>query len=273
MALRKGLLNQHKSVYGNVKTFDGTTLYLPCLLPDKVTKCTSTLREDDSEVKITIIFRRKKRMGDSMQLYNVLFNQIMLVLNHVQFGRRLFDPTEPKIIPQRKLEIWPGYVTAVDEYEDGVMLQVDVNHKILSSMSVFELLVQIHNTSQRTKENFQQMAMNALLGQVVLMRYNNKNYRIDDIAFDSTPESTFSTATGETSYLDYYKNHYQIEIKDHKQPMLISIKERKIDGKEAEPLKFCLVPELAFLTGYTDEMRADNQVGHVTIFFNVNSFT
>lgn len=74
------------------------------------------------------------------------------------------------------------------------------------------------------------------------------------------------------SYTEYYKNHYSIQIKDLKQPMLVSMKERKIDGKEAEPLKFCLVPELAFLTGYTDEMRADNQVGHAMISYKLSNY-
>lgn len=39
-----------------------------------------------------------------------------------------------------------------------------------------------------------------------MFRYNNKTYRIDDIAWDKNPESTFQSYTGEEmTYTDYYK--------------------------------------------------------------------
>lgn len=39
-----------------------------------------------------------------------------------------------------------------------------------------------------------------------LNRYNNKTYRIDDVAFDQNPRCTFPFHNGEQmSYVDYYK--------------------------------------------------------------------
>ena len=67
---------------------------------------------DGSPVQIKLIFKRKHRMGENIHLYNVLFKRIMKILELVEFGRKHFDPSDPKIIPQHKLEIWPGYVTA-----------------------------------------------------------------------------------------------------------------------------------------------------------------
>ena len=41
---------------------------------------------------------------------------------------------------------------------------------------------------------------------LVFSRYNNKTYRIDDVAFDQNPRCTFTFHTGEQmSYMDYYK--------------------------------------------------------------------
>lgn len=37
-------------------------------------------------------------------------------------------------------------------------------------------------------------------------RYNNKTYRIDDIAWDHTPMNTFTKADKEVSFKDYYKS-------------------------------------------------------------------
>ena len=45
-----------------------------------------------------------------------------------------------------------------------------------------------------------------ILNKFSFFRYNNKTYRIDDIAWDKSPESTFQYHDGtEMTYLDYYK--------------------------------------------------------------------
>ena len=35
-----------------------------------------------------------------------------------------YNPKEKKTLAKHKLEVWPGYVFTVDEYENGVFLQV-----------------------------------------------------------------------------------------------------------------------------------------------------
>lgn len=37
-------------------------------------------------------------------------------------------------------------------------------------------------------------------------RYNNKTYRIDDIAWDHTPNNTFKRGDTDISFKNYYKN-------------------------------------------------------------------
>lgn len=45
---------------------------------------------------------------------------------------------------------------------------------------------------------------------VFYCRYNNKTYRIDDIAWDKSPESKFEYYNGEEmSYIEYYRYHTQ----------------------------------------------------------------
>ena len=39
-----------------------------------------------------------------------------------------------------RLEIWPGYVIAVDDYEGGLHLQCDVSHRVLRSETVLDVL-------------------------------------------------------------------------------------------------------------------------------------
>ena len=42
-----------------------------------------------------------------------------------------------------KLEVWPGFVTAVDCYEGGLYLQIDVAHRVLRTETVRDALIRL----------------------------------------------------------------------------------------------------------------------------------
>jgi hypothetical protein len=103
MRLRGKYLSQLVDVLGNVRTFDGVTLYLPIQL-DQITDLETPSLDGGETIKIKIIFRRQKRMSECVHLYNVLFERIMGILQYQRVGRKSFDPTAPKIIQHHKLE-------------------------------------------------------------------------------------------------------------------------------------------------------------------------
>lgn len=70
--------------------------------------------------------------------------------------------------------------------------------------------------------NFQNVCAKELAGNIVLTRYNNKTYKIDDIAWDIDPTTTFEKNGQQVSYIDYYKANWDIRINDHRQPLLVS---------------------------------------------------
>lgn len=272
--IRRGLLNSVLKTVMSVFTFDGSSLYLPRQLPDNVTIFTAKNRNDnDSPVRLTVTFRRQKPMKECIQFYNILFKQVMLKLEYVQFGRKMFDPTEPKNIPHRKLTIWPGYVMACGEYDEGLMLMLDTSHRVLFDTKVSDLLRRVEmSCRQHAGQSFKDLVQKSLLGAVVLTPYNNKTYTIGDVDFDQTPLSTFKTRNGEISYVDYYKVNHGVDIHDLKQPLLISYKNRKTIARngqiQEERTTTCLIPELSQLTGLTDEMRNDN-----TLMRDIASYT
>ncbi len=90
-----------------------------------------------------------------------------------------------------------------------------------------------------------------------LCRYNNKSYKIDELDFDGSPEDTFEGRTGPTSFVQYYKQQYGIDVRDRKQPLLVSRKRQINQPKDAPPLEIKLIPELCFLTGMTESQRQD----------------
>ena len=109
--------------------------------------------------------------------------------------------------------------------------------------------------------NSKDEVVKGLLGAVVLTRYNNKSYTVDDIDWAQTPSSTFTDDNGrEKSFADYYQERYNITIKDKKQPLLVSRAKKKTKEEEDVNKTIALIPELCNLTGLTDQMKADFKV-------------
>ena len=70
------------------------------------------------------------------------------------------------------------------------------------------------------------------------------------------PQSTFETKNGgKLSFVDYYMQQYKIQIKDLKQPLLVSRPKRKEKDKPERII--LLVPELCYLTGISERTRTD----------------
>ncbi|KAJ0174712.1 hypothetical protein K1T71_009820 [Dendrolimus kikuchii] len=248
-----------ESQYLKEKVFDGTTMYVPHQLPDEALNLVSVNPFDNSNVNISIIFRRTRRLSEMIHIYNVLFKSIMKDLQLVRFGRQHFNEHAAIQIPQHKLEVWPGYVTAVDEYEGGLMLTLDSTHRVLRTQTVLSL---IKETVQREGANWKKTLTEILVGCSVMTTYNKKLFRVDTIDDKMTPKSTFEkTENGKVisiSYIDYYKKNYGIEIMDWNQPMLISRESKRMSGMEAKTdFMICLVPELCQLTGLTDDQRTN----------------
>ena len=61
-------------------------------------------------------------------------------LKMVEMNKNFYQPANAHMVPQHKLEIWPGYVTAVQEYEGGLMLNLDVSHKVLRTQTAHQLV-------------------------------------------------------------------------------------------------------------------------------------
>ncbi|XP_063613916.1 piwi-like protein Ago3 [Penaeus indicus] len=256
--LRFHLLNTQREKLGSVKSFDGVMLWLPAHLPSEITLFHAPHPITKETITMKVVFKKRTSMDKCVQLYNVLFGRIMRILKMAKVGQNYYAPSGSVLVPQHKLEIWPGYVTAAHYREGGVMLCVDVSHRVLRTQTCYELMSEIFNNR---RGQFKDHVIKALVGSIVLTRYNNQTYRIDDILFDKNPRSTFTNSKEEeVCYMDYYKNAYNITIKDPQQPLLLH-RVRKKELKDQGTTKFlCLIPELCYMTGLTDDMRSDFRV-------------
>ncbi|EPY81010.1 hypothetical protein CB1_000764029 [Camelus ferus] len=145
------------------------------------------------------------------------------------------------------------------KYENNIMLCTDVSHKVLRSETVLDFMFNLYHQTEEHK--FQEQVSKELIGLIVLTKYNNKTYRVDDIDWDQNPKSTFKKADGsEVSFLEYYRKQYNQEITDLKQPVLVSQPKRRRGPGGTLPGPAMLIPELCYLTGLTDKMRNDFNV-------------
>lgn len=273
---RHACLRKMADTIGTIRNYDGgETLYLPVKLPTKIS--TRTVNDPANEidnVQVIVTFRRKRSLDECLHFYNVLFERVMVKLNYERVGRKYYDPHQPKLVPQHKLageflflfpfasnlmcnqiSVWPGYVKAIDDLEGGLMLTLDVSHRVLNQQTVYDFIDECIQRSKRGGGgNWQDLFKKGIIGCVVTTKYNHKTYRVDDIAFNQTPNTTWKDKEDkEQSYADYYKKQYGITIRDVKQPILVSRKELRVSGRADKlELSFGLIPELCSMTGLTD---------------------
>nr|AIY62327.1 piwi [Fimbriaphyllia ancora] len=258
--VRVGLLRSQSQVIGQIHAFDGMMLYLPIRLPETNTVLNLTKLNGDP-VQMTIMYTNDvpKDSPSMMQLFNIIFRRILKNIGMQQVGRNYYNVGSPIMIDKFKLELWPGYTTSILPYETDVLLSADVSHKVLRQTTVLEYLYDLYNSTRR---DFHGEACKKLVGQIILTRYNNKTYRVDDIKWDKYPNHTFhgriKGVERDISYVEYYEEVYGKTITDMEQPLLVS-RLKKIPGQKTRipEGELFLVPELCFLTGLTDEMRND----------------
>ncbi|XP_072825056.1 piwi-like protein 4 [Vicugna pacos] len=257
--LRIALLYNHRELSNKAKAFDGVILFLSQKLEDKVTELSSETRRGET-VKMTITLTRELPASSPVciQVFNIIFKKILKRLSMYQIGRNFYNPSEPVEIPQHKLSLWPGFAVSVSYFERSLLFSADVSYKVLRNETVLEFMTDLcHKTGMSC---FTQTCEKQLIGVIVLTRYNNKTYRINDIDWSVKPTHTFQKRDGtEITYVDYYKQQYDITLSDLNQPVLVSLlKSKRNDDTEVRMAH--LIPELCFLTGLPSQATTDFQL-------------
>ncbi|KAG7332045.1 hypothetical protein KOW79_003879 [Hemibagrus wyckioides] len=254
--MRFALLFNHEELLGKTRTFDGAILFLPHRLHNTETVLwTKSNTEEDIQITITLTNELPPSSPVCLQFYNIIFRRILKILNMQQIGRHYYNPEDPLNIPQHRLTIWPGFVTNILQYESSIMLCLDVSHKVLRSETVLDFMRNLRQ--QCGDQRFVDICTKELVGVIVLTKYNNKTYRIDDIAWDHTPNNTFKRGDTDISFKEYFMKQYGLQITDGNQVLLVSHIKRMGPSGAPPPGPALLIPEFCYLTGLTDKMRSD----------------
>jgi aubergine len=177
--------------------------------------------------------------------YNKFFNSLQGKLNLVMIGRKFYNPERPVVLSHHKLTVWPGYASSVGNYEEGCLLNIDISHRVLRTITVYDQIMDIKN---RPGPDFRQAVAKLLVGASVLTLYNNKCYRVDDVDWDMSPASSFDKNGTSTDFKEYYSTRWGRKVEHEDQPMLKS---------KLKTMSCLLLPEFCVMTGLTDEIRSD----------------
>ncbi|XP_059910115.1 piwi-like protein 2 [Gadus macrocephalus] len=272
MSMRFAMMKAHRPTTGEVVAFDGSILFLPMKLKD-VVLLKSERRTDNQEIEVKIQMTKILPPNSDLCItfYNVVLRRIMKMVGLKLVGHNHFDPQSAIILGKHRLQVWPGYTTSIKRTDGGLFLSVDVAHKVLRNDSVLNAMNIIY---QQSTEYFQDECAKELVGSIVITRYNNRTYRIDDIEWKKAPKDAFTLADGSnTTFVDYYSKNYGITIKELDQPLLVNRpKERSNPGGKQITGEILLVPELCFMTGIPERMKKDfRAMKDLTMHINVSS--
>ncbi|XP_078078916.1 piwi-like protein 4 [Mustelus asterias] len=258
--LRMALLFSHSDLLGRIRAFDGAMLFLPNKLQNQVTKVTSMMKDGQTvNIKIALTSEFPQDSPMCIQFFNITIKKVLKMLSMYQIGQNFYNPSTPVHIPQHRLILWPGFSASILRYETKILLSVDVSHKVLRSETVLDFMTELYNRTG--DKSFIDICMKELVGFIVLTRYNNKTYRIDDIDWSVKPTNVFKKADGtEITYVDYYSQQYDASITDLNQPMLVSQLKSKNYAKDVAPRIAHLIPEFCFLTGLSNQARSDFRI-------------
>lgn len=167
--------------------------------------------------------------------------------------RNYYDMDRKIAIPQYNLELINGFATSIANYEDRLLLCAELTHKLLHKTTVLNLMREAYNNDP---QSFREVSTARCVGRIVMTRYKDKTYQINDINWDVSPMSTFEYRNETITFVEYYKRQYNIDIKELNQPLL-SILPSARDRRRGQTRPTLLVPELCILTGVDEAMRND----------------
>ncbi|XP_076473109.1 piwi-like protein 1 [Babylonia areolata] len=257
LKMKKGLLYNHADVIGPVRAFDGMMLFLPIRLPDDETVKYCYRRCDGEQIRIKIKFvcEMVNINPSTIQVLNVIWRKIMTMMSMQQINRHHFNTEKAYKVEEHGLEVMPGFQTSILRFESDILLDIDIAHKILRMHSVLDQMKSIEKMYPKEGERIKR-CNKEIIGSVVLTKYNNKTYTVDDIDWLRRVTEKFEKGSSLISYVDYYKSQYGKEIKDLNQPLLIT-RAKKKDLRSGQFPNIYLVPELCILTGLTESNRTN----------------
>lgn len=256
--LRYSLLRtqEARNVIGDVCHWTGTNLYLPKKLRDRETTFQTNHPITNEPVRIRLVYVKAPPDDELLPFYNSLMHKVMNRLEFVVINRQHYAPLHKIRISEFNLELWPGWITAIQRLDGGIKLSIDASFRVLRLETVRDIMLAV---KARRPTNLKEVLEQELVGTIVMTNYNKKAYRVDGIDINKRPSHTFISTRDnkEISFVDYMRTHWNVEVQDPNQPMIIHRPKPKRGQEQTGDEIVYLIPELCVTTGLTDEMRSN----------------
>jgi aubergine-like protein len=154
----------------------------------------------------------------------------------------------------------PGYSTNIAVTESGIFLRVLFKNKFVNGKTCYERLMELQKDHKNG--NYLAAVRNEFKGKQVMATYGkHKVYTIDEISETNVQNRTmpFRMTDGsenEITLEKYYQIQYNKEIKDKKCLLFVT----STKNARGEKTSLYLVPELLFMTGMDESMRANESL-------------
>jgi aubergine-like protein len=80
---------------------------------------------------------------DMLVFFKVFFNSLLKKIKFKQIGRNHFNPDQKVPINEHNIEVWPGFASALATLQTGVLLNIDIIHKVLRTDTVLNSIEEI----------------------------------------------------------------------------------------------------------------------------------
>lgn len=265
---------QVETTFGQHYYFDGTCLFSLAQVPNV------NLERDSISVHIRFTNELSTRDHLSQEVNMVVNNMTkkkLRELNLISFARSYYYP-EPYPVQVRyhqnvpedqrvHLQLYRGFMATVQPSLSGMLMTVDLTSRVMRKESVREELEKyelIARGKGMSKMQYMEWMKSIYTGCVVLAPYNGRIWRIDEIDFTQTLKSTFNKRVkvdgvwgdSEVSYREYYTEHYP-EIAHRLGSMKPGVLVNRPKKARTTKKETVLLPNLCYLTGQDDKMRAN----------------
>jgi len=225
---------------------------------------TKTVKKRDGEV-VNVIFKLKSQLNPNSVEMNSMIGSLarrcISQMDMTPINRGMYIMDSKTKIGNFPYQVVNGYNTAVLPHENELLMTVNLSNKVMSSENANNYMI----SKMRSGSGNSDAMLSEVVGKTVLTTYNNKTYRVDDVDFNLSPASTFERRQKDgskiqVSYADYYRENYQVTIRDMKQPLFIS-RPKTVDRRpnSEEPKMISLIPELCIICGMEEKYKADFQ--------------
>ena len=208
---------------------------------------TLNIRKTKNDIDLNDVGADYEKNREMIRVLTMEVKDKMRQLKYQQITRAsIFYDRESSRTFEESHNIYQGFHVPCKLIESGVALQIALRTKLVCKDTALSKLIEIY---QNHGHYWQEHATYEFVGRSVRANYgNNRFWRVDSIAFDKNPTSTFDwQGKGPTPFATYYASQYNVKIKEMNQPLLVNV-----DKRDPNKITY-VVPELVSLTGFSDD--------------------